>query len=317
MILVVGATGTVGRKVVETLMSNPNIPLRTLARGKSDWEGSVLPSFRRKGVEVMVGDLRSRATVEKAVKGATAIVNCAGAMRALPDDDLESINIDGVENLVELGKEAGVQRFIQLSCLGATEHATSLYFGCKWDAEELVRKSGLFWTVFRPSLIFDYSSSLYRVLEFWISRSPIIFVVGSGLNRFQPISADDVANCIAQSLYDRETVGKTFDLVGPDTLDLNSLLSLHAEKMERSARFIRIPSFLGVPLAGLLGKLNPRCPIDNNVMQVLTSEMISDDEAMRRFNLNLLSIKSKSKAVSRTDVADDSEESDEDEDDDE
>jgi len=286
MILVVGATGTVGRKVIEALLANPQVPIRALARGKNDWEASLLPGYRRRGVEVVVGDVRSEALAARAVKDCTAIINCSGLMRALPDADIESVNVDAVRNLINVGEEAGVQRFIQLSCMGATEHATCLYFGCKWDAEDLVRKSKFYWTIFRPSLIFDYESPVLRILDFWIQRMPMQVVVGSGLNRFQPISATDVATCIASSVYDRDTVGKIFELPGPEKIDLQTLLMLVAEKRGKEIRSLRIPSFLGVPLAGLLGKLNPNCPIDANVMKILTSEMMADPKPMlQKFQL--------------------------------
>lgn len=280
MILVVGATGTVGRKVIDNLLEIPGQQVRTLARGKSDWQGSFLPGFRRRGVDVITGDIRSEKAVERAVRGCKAIINCAGVMRSTPEDDLHEVNVEGVQNLIDQGKAAGVQRFIQLSCLGATEHATNQYFGAKWDAEELVTKSGMLWTIFRPSLIFGPDSSLYRILDFWVQRSPIIVMVGSGLNRFQPISADDVARCISQSVYERDTVKKIYDLVGPDTLDLYSLLGTIAEYQGRPVSALKIPSFIGVPLFGLLGKLNPKCPIDNNVMSVMTSDMIGDEAPM-------------------------------------
>lgn len=301
MILVVGGTGTVGRKVVETLLSNPQNQVRVLARGKSDWEGSVLPSFRRRGVETMVGDVRSKNTISKAVADCKAIINCSGAMKSGPDVDIAEVNIDGVYNLVELGQDAGVQRFIQLSCLGVSEHTSSIYFQSKWEAEELVRKSPFYWTILRPSLIFDEESSLFRILEFWVQRSPLTFVVGSGLNRFQPISAADVATCIVKSIYDRETVGKTYELPGPETIDLETLLRMVADRHGRVPRTVRIPSFIGLPLAGLLGKLNPNNPIDNNVMSVMTAEMIADDDSMlERFGIKCLPLSSALKRIGQS-----------------
>lgn len=291
MILVVGATGTVGRKVIDKLLANPQNKVRAIARGKSDWEGSVLPAFRRRGVDVMVGDIRSEASIKRAMEGVKCIINCAGVMRGGPEEDIAEVNIDGVKNLIAQGKDAGVQRFIQLSCLGATEHATNIYLGCKWEADELVKNSGLYWTIFRPSLIFDQGKqyNLYRILEFWIQRSPIILMVGSGLNRFQPICADDIASCVASSVYDRETVNKVYELAGPEILDLNGLLTQLAEHQGRQVRAVKIPSFIGVPLFGLLGKLNPKCPIDSNVMSVMTSDIISDDETAARRKFTTLS----------------------------
>lgn len=299
MILVTGATGAVGNKVVDALLAQ-NHPVRILTRGQSDWAESELPRFRRVGVEVMVGDMRSRKTVDKAVNGCKAIINCAGVMRSTADADIESVIIDGAANLTEAGKDAGVQRFIQLSCLGSTEHAVSLYFGCQWDAEQIVRESGFHWTIFRPSLIFDQHSFLMRVLEYWVGRAPLIVVVGSGLNRFQPIAAADVATCIVQSLYDRESSGKVFELVGPDTIDLQTMLTKMAESLQRPVRSIRIPSFLGVPAAGMMGQLNPKSPIDSHVMRVMTSEMIAESEPMlEKFPLKRISMKSCFKSIAK------------------
>lgn len=267
--------------------------VRILTRGQSDWAESRLPHFRKLGVEVMVGDMRSRKTAEKAVDGCKGIINCAGVMRATPDADIESVIIDGAMNLVEAGKSAGVQRFIQLSCLGSTEHATSLYFACHWDAEEIVKDSGMHWTIFRPSLIFDEHSFLVQVLDFWVAKAPVIVIVGSGLNRFNPISSEDVAKCIVQSIYDRETSGKIYELVGPDTWDLQSMLNKMSETRGRPLRSIRIPSFIGVPLAGLIGQLNPKSPIDSHVMRVMTSEMIAESEPMlEKFQIKRISMKS-------------------------
>lgn len=307
MILVTGATGSVGSKVVDALLEQ-QLPVRILTRGQSDWAESRLPHFRKKGVEVMVGDVRSKKTAEKAVDGCKAIIHCAGIMRSTPEADIESVIIDGTMNLVEAGKLAGVQRFIQLSCLGSTEHATCLYFACHWDAEQIVRESGFAWTIFRPSLIFEEQSFLMNVLEFWVSKCPFILVVGSGLNRFNPISSQDVASCMVQSLYDRETSGKVYELVGPDTWDLESMLTKMAETMGRPMRSIRVPSFIGVPLAGLIGQLNPRSPIDSHVMRVMTSEMIAESEPMlEKFQIKRISMKSCYKSLAQIGKDDDEE----------
>lgn len=302
MILVVGATGTVGRRVIDSLLEKNISGIRALARGKSDWEGNLFPGYRRQGIDVVVGDSRSESTVERAVEGCKAIINCAGLMRETADDDLQSVNVEAVENLVSKGKSAGVQRFVHLSCLGSTEHSSTAYFSCKWDAEEIVRKSGMHWTIFRPSLVFDEQSALFRITNFWIQRTPFIVMVGSGLNRFQPISAEDVAECMVQCVYDRETSGKTYDLTGPETLDLHTLLIKIAESQGRQVREIKIPSSVGIPIAGLIGKLNPKSPIDNNVMSLMTSELIGDEAPMlKKFKLKRLSIAKALAAIESTD----------------
>jgi len=191
MILIVGGTGLVGSRVTELLIEQKQHQLRVLCRGQSEWDKSRLPDFRRAGVDVIVGDMNNPKNLEKALDGCKAIINCSGVMRTSDAEEIQAVNVRGVKNLVKLGKEQGVQRFIQVSCVGATEHATNEYFQSKWQAEDIVRNSSLYWTIFRTSLIFGPGSHLSRVLDYWVGRAPFVVVVGSGLNKFQPVSADE------------------------------------------------------------------------------------------------------------------------------
>lgn len=277
-ILVVGATGLVGSRVVEQLLTQQQ-EIRVLVRGKSDWKNNILPQYRRSGIDVMIGDIRDEAITAKAVAGCNAVINCSGLMRG-SDEEVYAINADGTTELVAEAQAAGVQRFIQVSCLGATEHSTAAYFKSKWQGENAVRSSKFYWTVFRPSLIFGPGSCLEETLAFWVKRAPFIVVVGSGLNRFQPVSADIVANCIVQSLFNRDCVGQTYEVVGPESVDLASMLSFTADAYDRPNRLIKIPSFLGIKIASLFAKLNPRSPIDGQVMSIFTAEMLGDHRQM-------------------------------------
>ncbi len=280
MILIIGGTGAVGTRVTELLIAQQQHQIRVLARGKSDWEGSSLPGFRRNGVEVIVGDLNEKKNLDRALEGCKAIINCSGLMRSATPGDLHAVNVEGVRNLVKYGKEHGVQRFIQVSCVGATEHATNHYFRTKWEAEDIVRRSSLYWTVFRTSLIFGPGSNMSRILDYWIERAPLVVVVGSGLNKFQPVSADDVAACVVQSVYARDTVNKVYELVGPESIGLKEMLTMSAQMSGRSTASIRIPSFIGIRLAAMFGKMNVASPIDGEVMSVFTSELVGDHEEM-------------------------------------
>ncbi|MBY0358982.1 MAG: complex I NDUFA9 subunit family protein [Candidatus Obscuribacterales bacterium] len=298
MILVVGATGLIGSRVVELLLKEGQQEIRVLARGGSDWEGSLLPHYRRSGIDVIVGDIRDEQTVKKALTGCNAVVNCSGLMRATSKYDIEEVNIEGVENLVHIAQDEGIQRFIHLSCLGATEYSTGRYFRSKWEGERVVRQSKFYWTIFRPSLIFGQGSMIERTTNFWLKRAPFTLVVGSGLNRFQPISADVVAECIVQSIFNRECVGQTYDLVGPDAFDLSSVLGLVSADHGKEFRCLKIPSVIGIKIAEIFGKLNPKSPIDGQTMSMLTTEMLGDSALMlKTFNVKMIPFQSSLKAI--------------------
>lgn len=280
MILVVGASGLVGSLVVDRLLEDQKHEIRALARGKSDWGNSVLPRYRRSGIDVVIGDVRDRNTAMKITEGCSAVINCSGLMRERVDETLSDVNWHGVRLLTDSAARSGVQRFIHLSCLGATEHSSSTYFQSKWLGEDAVRNSPFYWTIFRPSLIFGEGSQLSRMLDFWVGRLPFTVVIGSGLNRFQPVSAQIVAECIVQSIYNRDCVGQSYDLVGPETVDLNSMLQMVAEAYGKSGHSIKIPSVIGIKIAALLGRMNRHSPIDDEVIRVLTSELVGDSRPM-------------------------------------
>jgi uncharacterized protein YbjT (DUF2867 family) len=294
MILVTGGTGIVGRKVVRGLVENQQ-QVRVYARGYSDWVENPMPQLRKLGVDVINGDVRNTDKLAVALQGCTAIIHCANIMRETKDETFESVNVDPTVTLLTLAQEAGVQRFIYVSCLGASQYSTSKYLRTKWQSEAAVRASSFYWTILRPSLIFAKDSQFVRALEFWAAKTPFLFVVGSGLNEIQPVSADDVAACIVQSVYARETVHKTYDLLGPQPYSFTEIL-------EMSGRFVtggadrptfKIPSSLGYAAAKLIHKLNPRSPISEDLMRVLTSEYSGDPEIMKtNFQVPMLPLES-------------------------
>jgi uncharacterized protein YbjT (DUF2867 family) len=301
MILVTGGSGNIGARVVQALLDSQQ-QVRVLTRGGSDWHDNPLPHFRRSGADIITGDVRDPNKVAAAVQGVKGIVNLAAVMRGT-DADLEAVNVTGMQHLVTTAQNAGIQRFVHVSCLGATEFSTSTYFQSKWKGEQMVRASNFYWTIFRPSLIFGPTSHLMRALDFCVTKAPFVPVIGSGLNEIQPVAPDDVAACIVQSLYNKETVGQAYDLVGPTSYRLTALLenmsrrNMHQGKEKPS---VKIPLKVAFVAAQLLSKLNPRAPISEDMMRVLTTEIVGDPAIMRSaFQVEGLSFETQFKRLSK------------------
>lgn len=281
MILITGGTGLVGARIVEKLVAAGQ-PVRVMARGLTDWKTSNVPEFRRRGIDVVTGDIRDQERVAQAMEGCKAVINVAGVQRSLPGASIESINMEAVINLVALAEANNVQRFVQVSCFGASQHADSRYFYSKWQAESIVKGGRFYWTIFRPSLVFGEYCQLLKVLNFWTERGPFIPVIGSGLNRLAPLHADDLADYIIGSLYNRETANQVYDLVGPKSYDLTEVLQLACRNQGMEKPAIKIPAGIGMMLVRFMSKLNPQSPIDEDVVKVLTSELSPDHEPKNR-----------------------------------
>lgn len=280
MILVTGGSGVLGGRVVQGLLDTQQ-QVRVLSRGGQDWENNPLPHFRRAGVDIITGDIRDQNKVAAAVNGCRGIIHLAAQMRG-SESEMQAINVEGLLNLVALSAAQNIQRFIHVSCLGATQFSTSKYFQSKYLGEQMVRTSSFYWTIFRPSLIFAPGSHFMRALDFATSRTRFIPVMGSGLNQIQPVSADDVAMCIVQSLYNRDTVNQTYDLVGPEAYNLTQLLQMASVAFYGQEKpTFKVPIGLAFALTKILASFNPKVPISEDLLRVITTELISDPTPMK------------------------------------
>jgi len=216
-IFLTGGTGFIGGHVRKALLAKGH-ELRVLVHRRGD-------GFEP-GIEQVEGDVTIPATFRKAVEGCDAVINLVGIIREFSARGVtfEQLHVEATRNVVEAAKGAGVRRHLQMSALGTRPNATSQYHQTKYRAEEIVRGSGLEWTIFRPSIVFGPKDDFVNKLAGYIRSYPAVPVIGDGKYRLQPISADDVARCYAMALEMPETAGKTFEICGPDRISYNDLL---------------------------------------------------------------------------------------------
>src|SRR5271154_4506774 len=132
MILVTGGTGFVGHEVVGELLAL-GYRVRLLARHPERADSFA----HHPRVELVQGDALRPDTLPAAMAG-------------------EQAHTEATRNVLAAAKQAGVTRWVQMSAIGTRPFARSRYHLTKWEAEELVRQSGLDWTIFRPSLIYGH-----------------------------------------------------------------------------------------------------------------------------------------------------------------
>jgi NADH dehydrogenase len=279
LMLVLGATGFLGRFVIERMLKC-DYPIRVITRGGADWQHSTVSTLRHKGVDVIIGDVTDEKTVAKAVEGTSAIINMAGCFRESAKASFEALNIDTVEWLTKYGLAAKVQRMIHVSCLGAREESDCRYFKTKFDGEEIIRDSKTYWTIFRPSFIFGKTFPLLEHLKPLITFKLFLPVIGSGTNTIQPVFVEDVADCIVQSIYNRDTVGKSFDLVGPEDYQMLELLEMARDELGIGGPTMNLPSQFSGKTLGVMAKALPRSILSNDLAGMMSDESNSTQDAM-------------------------------------
>ncbi len=267
-IFIAGGTGFVGEHLVRELQSNGH-SVRTLVHNRSPIRGEV---------EQVTGDVTRLESFEESLGECHAVINLVGIIREFPSQGatFDRLHVQATANILEATRKAGISRYLQMSALGTRPDAVSSYHRTKWRAEELVRGSGLEWTIFRPSLIFGPHDAFVNMLAAQLRRAPVMPVIGSGSYRLQPIHADDVARCFTLALEMPGSSGRTYELCGPDRLSYGELLDAIAAVMGRSKPLKpHLPLGVMNRLIPLLQNI-PQFPITMDQLQMLLEESICD-----------------------------------------
>ncbi len=226
-VLVTGSTGYVGHYVVKALLAAGHSVVsvsRDAAKSKTA-SGAKLEVFGN--VEYRMGDVSNGNGLKEAMGGVEAVVHLVGIIAEKGLQTFSRVHVDGTRNVLEAAKAAGIKRYLHMSALGASSNAVSGYSSSKFQAEELVRASGLDWTIFRPSLVFGVGDDFFgHVLKNLVSQAPIVPQIGDGMFLFRPIWVGDVAASFVQALAKPDTIGKIFDLVGPKEFTFKELSAL-------------------------------------------------------------------------------------------
>ncbi|MBS1996276.1 MAG: hypothetical protein JSS86_08200, partial [Cyanobacteria bacterium SZAS LIN-2] len=148
----------------------------------------------------------------------------------------------------------------------------SEYLRTKYEGDKLVQNSSLYWTIFRPSYLFGERFPLIDTIKPLVTFKPFLPVVGSGLNKVEPVHVVEVANAIVDSIYMKESVGKIIDIVGPHSFTLSELLQEVRDALELSDRVMTIPSQLSGKVFDMVAKGLPKNTIDLELAQILIAD---------------------------------------------
>jgi uncharacterized protein YbjT (DUF2867 family) len=283
-ILVTGATGFVGPRIVHALRARGH-DVRAVVRRPE--RASQLEAW---GVELATGDIADAASLRAAAKGCTYVVHLVAIIKGR-SADFQRVMTEGTQNLVAAAKEAGIERFVLMSALGtsAESRETVPYYAAKWAEEQAVAASGLEHVIFRPSFVFGAGGGALPTFIKQVRYSPVVSVIGPGLQRSQPIWVDDVAEYVAEGISRPDAAGRTFELGGPDTVDWNGLYRTIARVLGKRRTLAHVP--FGVARLG--ARLTERLPgaplsVDQVTMLQGSDNVPSDTDAIDTFHLPLV-----------------------------
>ncbi len=266
LVTVVGASGFVGRYVVQELC---RLGLRVRAVSRHTQAALFLKPLGGLGqVQIAGADISRPESLAAAVAGSYAVINLVGILKGR----FESVHADGAEALAQAARDAGAKAFVQVSAIGADPASRSRYGRSKAEGE--ARVTGVFpgATIIRPSVIFGPEDDFINRFARMVKLAPVVPVVKPDA-RFQPAWVGDVGQAIAMAAADPGKYGgKTFELGGPRTYGFRELLGWIADTVRCRRVFLSVPDSLGEVIAAF--DFMPCAPITRDQWIMLQTDNV-------------------------------------------
>jgi uncharacterized protein YbjT (DUF2867 family) len=243
VILLTGATGNIGSAVLRRLTSRGE-RVRCLVRDPRRL------GAERVRVQIALGDLSDPASFRNALRGVDTVVHLAAAIRDQPRASIEELNAIATLRLVQAAERARTKRFVFFSAIGASEHERSRFFRAKALAERAVEDSDLESVTFAPSIVYSPGDPWITLLR-RLSLLPALPVSGSGRAAYQPLWAEDAADCVLAALGRQLDGHARFELAGPEVLSYDGIVRVALRAFGRRRRLLHVP--LPIVRTGLRG----------------------------------------------------------------
>jgi uncharacterized protein YbjT (DUF2867 family) len=236
-VLVAGATGFLGNEICWRL-SAKNLPVKAMVRTTSD--PFKIERLNKLGVQVVYGDLRNKETIYKVLQGVGTVITTVSSMPFSykpGENDIQHVDENGMINLIDASKSAGVNHFIYTSIASSFDLEFPLS-NAKRKVEKYLQKSDLNYTILRPSCF----------MEVWLSAAVgfdalngKVNVCGTGTNPLSYVSIKDVAKFAVESISNPSFKNITIELGGPQNISQLDAAKIFEEVLQKKINVKYIP----------------------------------------------------------------------------
>ena len=227
-IAITGANGFVGTHLAHRLESEGN---------------ELVLMSRRPRKDVVANDLSDAGVLKELFRGCKVVAHCAGINREIGAQTYQRVHVEGTRNVVEAAKAAGVEKIVLMSFLRARANCGSPYHESKWEAEELVRNSGLDYTIIKAGVIYGLGDHMLDHLSHALHTFPVFGLVGFKEKSVRPLAVEDLVHVMRAGIVDRRMKRQTIALLGPEEIYLSEAVCRVAEVVGKRPLMVPLPVF--------------------------------------------------------------------------
>jgi uncharacterized protein YbjT (DUF2867 family) len=268
-VAITGGTGFVGRHLAERLLGEGH-QIVLLGRNAPRKENVAVSN-----AEFVPTDLSNVQPLVQAFEGCHAVAHCAGINREIGPQTFRGVHIEATRNVVAAAKTAGVQKIVLMSFLRARPNCGSRYHESKWAAEELVRNSGLDYTILKAGIVYGRGDHMLDHLSQALHTLPFFATVGLEEKTVRPLAVEDLVHVIRAALIDRRLKKQTVSVVGPEEIYLSEAVRRVSEVVGKAPLMFPMPIWFHRLLAHFF-ELTMKVPLASLAQVRILSEGVTE-----------------------------------------
>ncbi|MCA1336139.1 complex I NDUFA9 subunit family protein [Pseudooceanicola marinus] len=268
LVTIFGGSGFVGRYIARR-MAQQGWRVRVAVRNPA-LAGFVRPYGAVGQVEPVFCNIRDDASVEVAMRGSDAVVNCVGTFAAKGKNNFDAVQADGAGRIARVAAAQGVANLVHISALGADAEGGSGYARSKGEGEAAVLAAYPEAMILRPSVIFGYEDKFFNRFGKMASRAPVVPVIGAD-TKFQPVWVDDVAAAAVMGVLG-QAPGGIYELGGPEVKTFRGWMKEMFGVIHRRRGVLALPFWVGSVMAGVLGL------VETLTLGLVTNSVLTSDQ---------------------------------------
>ena len=274
IIAVFGGTGFLGRRVVRHLRKR-GFSVRIASRHPDRGDG--LFAIDDPQLQSVEADIHDNQSVAQTLAGAYGMVNAVSLYVEHGTDTFHSLHVECAQRLAIQACQAGVERLVHVSGIGADAASPSLYVRKRGEGELAVRAAFTDALLIRPAVMFGPDDSFLTTIIALLERLPVYPMFGRGLTRLQPAYVEDVAEAITRALQRTEKHPITFECGGPRVYSYEELLKAVAHQAALRPTLIPIP-FVAWHVLARFAEMLPNPPVTRNQVELMQIDNVASLE---------------------------------------